>query len=274
MENFINDMKIHKDFENKVNFESIALQLIDFEKEVDIRKSMIEEEIISGEYYKAKMNLATLGVKIGKLHENIEEMEKEEKKDCGCIENITEEEFNVFLKEIGGLESGYREGYWGQNKVRKLFFNITSWFLWKLPTYQKSKTFSKESNVMIFLYNMLYWICKPILKDQKPKNPFRSKIYDCGSFSIGPGWYGLVMILIDKAVDAGWNKEICQVKEKFGTLRFYINGASTEVHNIISKYENLSYKICEDCGSAGEQRTGGWIRTLCDTCFNKLNKKE
>ena len=192
-----------------------------------------------------------------------------EKEDYGCIKNISKEEFNIFLKKIGGLESGYGCSYWGDNKIRKLLFKIVDWFLWRLPYYHKTKKFSKGNGVSIFIYNIFYWIFKPILNNQKPKNAFRSMIDNAGNFSVGPGWYGLLKKLIKESVDAGWNKEVCQVKQKFAGLRFYINGASTEVHNIISKYESLSYKICEECGEAGEGRNDGWMMTLCHKCYVK-----
>jgi len=182
------------------------------------------------------------------------------------INNINKEEFNSYLKSIGGLESGYGGRYWGKSKIRRLFFKTTDWIIWRLPYYHESKTFSKKSNVILFLRNIFYWMFKPVLKDQKPKNPFRSMIDTAGSFSVGPGWYGLLKTLIEESINNGWDKEVCQVKEKFGGLRFYINGASSEVHDIIHKYENMSYKICEDCGEPGKERTGGWIRTLCDNC--------
>ena len=89
-------------------------------------------------------------------------------------------------------------------------------------------------------------------------------IVSAGYFGVGEGWYGIIKKLIEDAIEAGWNKEICQVKEKFGGLRFYINGATEEVHEIISKYCTLSHRTCEDCGEPGESRSGGWIRTLCD----------
>lgn len=184
------------------------------------------------------------------------------------INNITKEEFNKYLKSIGGLENGWSEKYWGNNKIRKWLFNLTSWFLGKFPYFERTNTFWKVSKTRLFLYNLFYKLLKPILKDKKPRNPFRSRIYDCGFFEIGPGWYGLVKTLIEQAVSKGWNKEICQVKEKFGGLRFYINGASNEVHDIIHKYESMSYKICEECGESGKERTGGWIRTLCDKHAN------
>ena len=55
-----------------------------------------------------------------------------------------------------------------------------------------------------------------------------------------------------------------QVKEKFGGLRFYMNGG-TESHNaFVSFAESMSDRTCEVCGERGKRRGGGWIRTLCN----------
>ena len=92
------------------------------------------------------------------------------------------------------------------------------------------------------------------------KPPIDSYMFFC----VRDGWIPLVQNLIEEAVEAGWDKQICQVKEKFGGLRFYINSASDEVFEIIRKYESLSYKTCEVCGEKGELRKGGWYSTLCE----------
>lgn len=189
------------------------------------------------------------------------------------MQTVTKEELEKYIKSIGGLESGYGCKYWGDNKLRRFMFKVADWILWKLPYFKESKTFSKKNRVRLFFQNLSYWILKPILRDKKPKNPFRSKFYDTGVLGIGPGWYGIAKNLIQEAIEAGWNKEVCQVKEKFGGLRWYINGASKEVHDIISKYENMSYQTCEDCGSPGKPRNGGWIKTLCDNCNEEIVKK-
>lgn len=42
-----------------------------------------------------------------------------------------------------------------------------------------------------------------------------------------------------------------QVKEKFGTLRFYLSSETDEMSNLIEKYEIKSEKICEICGKEG-----------------------
>lgn len=55
-----------------------------------------------------------------------------------------------------------------------------------------------------------------------------------------------------------------QVKEKFGTLRFYYNGGDEYIRGLESMAEAMSAVMCEECGNPGKLRRGGWIRTLCD----------
>ena len=55
-----------------------------------------------------------------------------------------------------------------------------------------------------------------------------------------------------------------QVKEKFGTLRFYYSGGDDVIDGMVRMAESMSGCICETCGDAGKVRHGGWIRTLCD----------
>lgn len=55
-----------------------------------------------------------------------------------------------------------------------------------------------------------------------------------------------------------------QVKEKFGTLRFYYYGGDKTVDGIVRMAESMSAVMCETCGAPGKTRSGGWIQTLCD----------
>lgn len=55
-----------------------------------------------------------------------------------------------------------------------------------------------------------------------------------------------------------------QIKEKFGTLRFYYRGGDDYIRGLEAMADSMSAVICEDCGKPGKLRTGGWIRTLCD----------
>jgi hypothetical protein len=95
-------------------------------------------------------------------------------------------------------------------------------------------------------------------------------ITDAVFFSVGYGWYPLIKDLITDLIELGWNKEVCQVKEKFGGLSFYINDATDEVHNRIIEAENLSYKTCETCGEEGNLRTDiGWHTTYCNKHYEE-----
>jgi hypothetical protein len=91
----------------------------------------------------------------------------------------------------------------------------------------------------------------------------------------GEGWFRLEQHLIEDLIKLGWNKEVCQIKEKFGGLRFYINEGSDEIFERIQQAESESYKICEICGSKEEiGRTKGWITTMCEPCAIKEFKNK
>lgn len=97
----------------------------------------------------------------------------------------------------------------------------------------------------------------------------------CWGLDCGAGWYWLLDNLcscIQDYIDAN-NKtqaETVQVKEKFGGLRFYLDGADTYIHGMVSLAETMSYSTCEVCGATTEIiHTKGWIKTLCKSCAKK-----
>ena len=58
-----------------------------------------------------------------------------------------------------------------------------------------------------------------------------------------------------------------QVKEKFGTLRFYFDGGDDLIDGMVWLAEHMSYQCCEKCGSTENiGQTSGWITTLCEKC--------
>lgn len=63
-----------------------------------------------------------------------------------------------------------------------------------------------------------------------------------------------------------------QVKQKFGGLRFYVNGGDEYIDGMIAFAESMSYKICESCGNPGKTNRDGWMYTFCDPC-RELDKK-
>lgn len=102
----------------------------------------------------------------------------------------------------------------------------------------------------------------------------RNKILSSDFFEVGQGWNQIIKDLISDLIKMGWNKEVVQVKEKFGTLRFYINEGTDDIHRRIAKAEMESATICEATGKPGKLRTDiGWYRTLCDEEYDKIKNK-
>jgi len=92
-------------------------------------------------------------------------------------------------------------------------------------------------------------------------------------FMCSDGWYKLIYKLSKDIVALDKKVEATEVKEKFGGLRFYISPAKAEVHDLVDKAEEESYKICEECGEKGKLRDKlPWILTLCNKHYNE--KKE
>lgn len=56
---------------------------------------------------------------------------------------------------------------------------------------------------------------------------------------------------------------VVQVKEKFGGLRFYVQGATDEQYALIRFAESMSYRVCDVCGKRGKPSNDGWIKTRC-----------
>ncbi len=104
----------------------------------------------------------------------------------------------------------------------------------------------------------------------------------CWGFDCGDGWYQLIYDLSTKLEEMirklpKETRQYCcasQVKEKLGTLRFYMTSSTDEMENAIEEAENLSAKTCEDCGKPGEVKTiCGWYYCRCPECFEKLEEE-
>lgn len=66
---------------------------------------------------------------------------------------------------------------------------------------------------------------------------------------------------------------VSQIKEKYGTLRFYVFGADDAIYRMIHEAETESGRICEQCGKPGflhTARGGYWLKTLCPKCADPI----
>jgi hypothetical protein len=64
-----------------------------------------------------------------------------------------------------------------------------------------------------------------------------------------------------------------QVKEKFGTLRFYYSGGDDYISGLVSMAESMTGVTCEECGNPGTSRGGGWIHVYCEPCEELREKR-
>ena len=103
------------------------------------------------------------------------------------------------------------------------------------------------------------------------------EIYQKVAFEFKDGWNGLVYEL-GKDIEDLCKLANCelpliqQIKEKFGTLRFYYNTLNSQypkiieksIRALVSQAENCSSTICEICGEFGEKRVDGRLyKTVC-----------
>lgn len=100
----------------------------------------------------------------------------------------------------------------------------------------------------------------------------------CWGFECGDGWFQLIYDLSEK-LEAGIlklpeeDRQFCcasQVKEKYGTLRFYMHSSTDEMDKFITEAEHNSAEICEVCGAPGKLRAKyGWFYTSCEEHLRK-----
>lgn len=119
-----------------------------------------------------------------------------------------------------------------------------------------------------FCYKVIKWIDSEIL-DRILFIPTWNELDAMPS-----GWRKAFGIQMCKELKAQLKKDhylykyrIAQIKEKFGYLHWYDEGASKEVYDIIDKYEDISYKTCIVCGKPATKLSGGWISPYCDEHF-------
>lgn len=102
-------------------------------------------------------------------------------------------------------------------------------------------------------------------------------------FECNDGWFDIIYTLsksIQEYYDDKYRNHLDdyqpvaeQVKEKFGTLRFYLSNEDDKIDGMVTVAESLSAYICEFCGNKGQMRKGGWWKVECEPCHQiYLNK--
>jgi hypothetical protein len=114
-------------------------------------------------------------------------------------------------------------------------------------------------------------------KRDSNQNGYIDDLYTEFGCECGDGWYEVIRGLCRDIVNAyeevgiAIEFQVEQIKEKYGSLRFYFGNypheLSDKLFEIVGKWEHKSEETCEVCGEQGKLRTNRpWIRTLCDKC--------
>jgi hypothetical protein len=74
---------------------------------------------------------------------------------------------------------------------------------------------------------------------------------------------------VQDLIAIGWDKDLHQIKEKFGTLRFYIGNDTPEMRELIMDAEKKSSSRCDMCGCFAQLIKRPYWRVRCDRCFDK-----
>jgi hypothetical protein len=106
-----------------------------------------------------------------------------------------------------------------------------------------------------------------------PETPIDQSLMGFG-FEHADGWFDLIWQLCLDIEDALHNLEpdaqmdfrVLQVKEKYGTLRFYANWGTDKIFDLIEDAEEKSARICEICGKEGRINSEGWVTVRCSDC--------
>ena len=117
-----------------------------------------------------------------------------------------------------------------------------------------------------------------MLNDENEKKLNKLELFkDKVAFEFRDGWTDLIYEL-GKDITELCELTNCelpmiqQIKEKFGTLRFYYNTLNSQypkiveksISALVSQSESKSVNVCEICGKYGETRTNGIVFTSCD----------
>jgi hypothetical protein len=131
-------------------------------------------------------------------------------------------------------------------------------------------------------------LCEKYSKIFAGRNSPMTETCMCWGFECGDGWYNIIDKLcgnIQNHID--WNNKqhikltednpyklkipdqvdqvvATQVKEKFGTLRFYYDGGDEYISGLVTMAESMSGVTCMECGKPGTTGGRGWISTMCE----------
>lgn len=122
----------------------------------------------------------------------------------------------------------------------------------------------------------IYLKC-PIIFRGHSKGPKQTLMYF--GFECDDGWFDLISELSyqieriarklrETGVAPNRTPMVSQVKEKYGTLKYYVNNSTSEIQESVEIAGIKSSKTDEECGHLGSLKRLNecWYKTLCEQC--------
>lgn len=99
----------------------------------------------------------------------------------------------------------------------------------------------------------------------------------CWGICCGDGWFNLIDKLccdLQKLTDESGDPQIIatQVKDKFGSLRFYVRKASDAQRACIDAAIKTSGETCDLCGKQGAAYIANSTQVRCHDCSNRSHR--
>ena len=153
----------------------------------------------------------------------------------------------------------YEANYKKYRRIMDTYHKVTGWF---------------RSVPRFFASTYLCWKY-PFLKFDVKSGFFQGSCY---YWCIEKGWRKAFGLQLCKEIKDALKRsnflksyQISDVKEKYGALNIYDDGAPDEVHDIILKYEYISSRTCIKCGRRAKYISHGWIEPYCEDCVKDQN---
>lgn len=78
------------------------------------------------------------------------------------------------------------------------------------------------------------------------------------------GWKTILKDGFTKMFESGWDGKVFQIKEKFGSLRLYLNEHNEDLNFIIDEMTKHTQSVCYRCGKPATTNTKGWFLYSCE----------
>lgn len=147
--------------------------------------------------------------------------------------------------------------------------------------YQSADKTPEENKALCEKYPFLRWYGDPLYEGY---NEDRELDYHyTWEDEIPPGWrkafcpqmWDELKTILEKA-DYIDKFRFVQIKEKYGQLRLYWEGAPNEIWDEVNAWEDrylhLSDNVCIGCGEPAKYMSLGWISPWCETCAKELKE--